>query len=145
MLKGVGLHSPREGSKMFSFLPLVKCEIIWMWHPPISQMHSLPMIMLTLVIVKLTCGRLQLSNTKENYQILLQPLEFSASLSRSQIVLEEGSVPVWVDGSSAQTGMGSPFCNGGNLPCRTRLLLMEGGSASHSVVETAMLTPLQNI
>lgn len=48
---------------------------------------SLPMIMLTLVIVELTCGRLQLSITKENYQILLQPLKFSASLSSSQIVL----------------------------------------------------------
>lgn len=127
MLKGVELHSPREGNKIFSFLPLVSHEIIWMWHSPsISHMHSLPMIMLTLVIMKLICGRLQLSNTKEKYQFLLQLFQFSASLSSSQMGLEQGSIPVWVVGSSVQTGMSSPLCSGGNLPCRTRLLRMEG-------------------
>lgn len=42
------------------------------------------------------------------------------------MVPEQGSMPVWVDGSSGRTGMSSPFCNSGNLPCRTRLLLREG-------------------
>lgn len=72
MPKEVGLHSPREGSEAFSFLPLASHEMTWMSqgtaHP--SQRRSLPLLTLTLVIVKATCRRLQLSKTKENYQIL---------------------------------------------------------------------------
>lgn len=35
-------------------------------------------------------------------------------------------MPVWLYGSSAQAGVSCPLCSGGDLPCRTRLLLMEG-------------------
>lgn len=81
----------------------------------VSQLRGLHILTLASVIAKAACGRLQLRKLREqsNSAVLLET--FFSKLQ--QVIHEWCSDRAWcqhqVNGSSAQTGTGSPLCSGG--------------------------------